>query len=214
MLPDLIRIGAAAPGFYQALPWIVFISFASYLIGSVTFGLIFSKLFKLGNLSEIGSGNIGATNVLRTGNRSAALLTLIFDTFKGFIAVYLVYESFGLTAAQFSGIFVFFGHLFPIFNKFKGGKGVATFLGITGALNFWLFSFCCLIWVISALISKRSSLSSLVSVTSSLFLVFPLRIENNIWILIVLVLGIFFSHRKNIVRLIKGSEPKIGENKN
>ena len=141
MLPDLVRIGAAAPGFYQALPWILFISFASYILGSITFGLIFSKIFKLGNLSKIGSGNIGATNVLRTGHKTAALLTLVFDALKGFVAVYLVYENFGLTAAQFSGISVFFGHLFPIFNKFKGGKGVATFLGIVAALNLLAFLF-------------------------------------------------------------------------
>ncbi len=214
MLPDLIRIGAAAPGFYQALPWILFISFASYLIGSITFGLIFSKIFKLGNLLEIGSGNIGATNVLRTGNKTAALLTLVLDTLKGFITVYIVYEAFGLTAAQFSGIFVFFGHLFPIFNKFKGGKGVATFLGVVGALSFWLFSVCCIIWLVSTLIFRRSSLSSLISVVSSLFLVFPLGLENNIWVIITLVLGVFFSHKDNIIRLIKGSEPKIGEYKN
>ena len=211
MLPDLIRIGAAAPGFYQALPWILLICFISYLIGSITFGLIFSKIFKLGNLSEIGSGNLGATNVLRTGNKTAALLTLVFDTLKGFIAVYLFYETFGLTAAQFSGIAVFFGHLLPIFNRFKGGKGVATFLGIIGALNFWLFSLCCLIWLISALIFRRSSLSSLISATSSLLLAFPLGIENNSWVLITLVLGIYFSHKQNIIRLIKGSEPKIGK---
>ena len=213
MLPDLIRIGAAAPGFHQALPWILFISFASYLLGSITFGLIFSKIFKLGNLSEIGSGNIGATNVLRTGNKTAAMLTLIFDALKGFIAVYLIYDHLGLTAAQFSGIFVFFGHLFPIFNRFRGGKGVATFLGIIGALNFWLFSVSCIIWLISALIFRRSSLSSLISAISSLFLVFPLGIENNLWVLVTLVLGIFFSHKKNIIRLMKGSEPKIGEYK-
>ena len=211
MLPDLLRIGAAAPGFYQALPWILAISVASYLLGSIPFGIIFSKLFKLGNLSEIGSGNIGATNVLRTGNKFAAILTLFLDGFKGFLAVYIFYSFLGLTAAQFSSIFVFLGHLLPIFNKFKGGKGVATFLGIIMALNFWLFFYAGLIWLILAFLFKRSSLSSLFSSSSTLILAFPLGLENNFWVLILLVIGIFVSHRANIVRLFNGLEPKIGE---
>ena len=211
MLPDLLRIGAAAPGFYQALPWILSISVASYLLGSIPFGIIFSKLFKLGNLSEIGSGNIGATNVLRTGNKFAAFLTLFLDGFKGFLAVYIFYSFLGLTAAQFSSIFVFLGHLLPIFNKFKGGKGVATFLGIIMALNFWLFFYAGLIWLILAFLFKRSSLSSLFSSSLTLILAFPLGLENNFWVLILLVIGIFVSHRTNIVRLFNGLEPKIGE---
>ena len=211
MLPDLLRIGAAAPGFYQALPWILSISVASYLLGSIPFGIIFSKLFKLGNLSEIGSGNIGATNVLRTGNKFAAFLTLFLDGFKGFLAVYMFYSFLGLTAAQFSSIFVFLGHLLPIFNKFKGGKGVATFLGIIMALNFWLFFYAGLTWLILAFLFKRSSLSSLFSSSLTLIITFPLGLENNFWVLILLVIGIFVSHRANIVRLFNGLEPKIGE---
>tara|TARA_B100001564_G_C20623617_1_gene663593 strand:+ start:666 stop:1301 length:636 start_codon:yes stop_codon:yes gene_type:complete len=211
MLPDLLRIGAAAPGFYQALPWILSISVASYLLGSIPFGIIFSKLFKLGNLSEIGSGNIGATNVLRTGNKFAAFLTLFLDGFKGFLAVYIFYSFLGLTAAQFSSIFVFLGHLLPIFNKFKGGKGVATFLGIIMALNFWLFFYAGLTWLILAFLFKRSSLSSLFSSSLTLIITFPLGLENNFWVLILLVIGIFVSHRANIVRLFNGLEPKIGE---
>ena len=211
MLPDLLRIGAAAPGFYQALPWILAISVASYLLGSIPFGIIFSKLFKLGNLSEIGSGNIGATNVLRTGNKFAAILTLFLDGFKGFLAVYIFYSFLGLTAAQFSSIFVFLGHLLPVFNKFKGGKGVATFLGIIMALNFWLLFYSGIIWLIVAFLFKRSSLSSLISSSFTLILAFPLGLENNLWVLILLVTGIFVSHRANIVRLFNGLEPKIGE---
>ncbi len=211
MLPDLLRIGAAAPGFYQALPWILAISVASYLLGSIPFGIIFSKLFKLGNLSEIGSGNIGATNVLRTGNKFAAILTLFLDGFKGFLAVYIFYSFLGLTAAQFSSIFVFLGHLLPVFNKFKGGKGVATFLGIIMALNFWLLFYSGIIWLIVAFLFKRSSLSSLIASSFTLILAFPLGLENNLWVLILLVTGIFVSHRANIVRLFNGLEPKIGE---
>ena len=211
MLPDLLRIGAAAPGFYHALPWILVISVASYLLGSIPFGIIFSKLFKLGNLSEIGSGNIGATNVLRTGNKFAAILTLFLDGFKGFLAVYIFYSFLGLTAAQFSSIFVFLGHLLPVFNKFKGGKGVATFLGIIMALNFWLLFYSGIIWLIVAFLFKRSSLSSLISSSFTLILAFPLGLENNLWVLILLVTGIFVSHRANIVRLFNGLEPKIGE---
>ncbi len=211
MLPDLIRIGAAAPGFYQALPWLAIISMVSYFLGSIPFGIIFSKLFNLGNLTEIGSGNIGATNVLRTGNKLAALLTLVLDGLKGFVSVYLVYEFFGLTAAQFSGVFVFIGHLLPIFNRFKGGKGVATFFGIIAALNLWLFLCCACTWLVIAFLFKRSSLSSLVASFTSLCFTYPLGIQHNIWLLIPLVIGIFVSHRTNIVRLVKGSEPKIGK---
>ena len=211
MLPDLLRIGAAAPGFQQAMPWLLVISLASYLLGSIPFGVIFSKLFKLGNLSEIGSGNIGATNVLRTGNKFAALLTLLLDAFKGFLAIYIIYHFFGLTAAQFSSIFVFLGHLLPIFNRFKGGKGVATFFGIIAALNFWLFFYSGLTWLLVAIIFKRSSLSSLISSFSTLILSFSLGLQNNFWVLSLLVFGIFVSHRQNIVRLFGGSEPKIGQ---
>ena len=211
MLPDLLRIGAAAPGFQQAMPWLFVISLASYLLGSIPFGVIFSKLFKLGDLSEIGSGNIGATNVLRTGNKFAALLTLLLDAFKGFLAIYIIYNFFGLTAAQFSSIFVFLGHLLPIFNRFQGGKGVATFFGIIAALNFWLFFYSGLTWLLVAIIFKRSSLSSLISSFSTLILSFSLGLQNNFWVLSLLVFGIFVSHRQNIVRLFVGSEPKIGQ---
>ncbi len=210
MLPDLLTFGAAAPGFYIAMPWLFMISLASYLLGSVPFGVILSKLFKLGNLSEIGSGNIGATNVLRTGNKSAAFLTLLLDGSKGFLAVYIIFSAYGLTAAQFSSIFVFVGHLLPVFNKFRGGKGVATFFGIIAAINFWVFLYSGLIWLIVAFLFKRSSLSSLISSFSTLILAFPFNLENNLWVLTLLVFGIFFSHWTNIIRLIRGSEPKIG----
>ena len=174
-------------------------------------GLLITKIFSGQDIRKFGSGNIGATNVLRTGNKFAAFLTLFLDGFKGFLAVYIFYSFLGLTAAQFSSIFVFLGHLLPIFNKFKGGKGVATFLGIIMALNFWLFFYAGLIWLILAFLFKRSSLSSLFSTSFTLILAFPLSLENNFWVLILLVIGIFVSHRANIVRLFNGLEPKIGE---
>ena len=187
------------------------IGIISYLMGSIPFGLILTKVFLKKDIREIGSGNIGATNVLRTGNKLAALLTLMLDGLKGFVSVYIVYELFGLTAAQFSGIFVFIGHLLPIFNRFKGGKGVATFFGIIGALNLWLFLCCAFIWLVIAFLFKRSSLSSLIASLTSLCFTYPLGIQHNIWLLIPLVIGIFVSHRTNIIRLVIGSEPKIGK---
>ena len=187
------------------------IGIISYLMGSIPFGFILTKIFLKKDIREIGSGNIGATNVLRTGNKFAAILTLFLDGFKGFLAVYIFYSFLGLTAAQFSSIFVFLGHLLPVFNKFKGGKGVATFLGIIMALNFWLLFYSGIIWLIVAFLFKRSSLSSLIASSFTLILAFPLGLENNLWVLILLVTGIFVSHRTNIVRLFNGLEPKIGE---
>ena len=148
----------------------------SYLIGSISFGIIITKLIGVDNLRSLGSGNIGATNVLRTGNKVAAALTLILDWGKGYAVISLVTTFFGNGYLIFAGLAVFFGHIFPIYYRFKGGKGVATFLGIILAINFIVGALVCVSWVIIAIISKKSSLAALGS--SLLCPVFFLGTEN------------------------------------
>ena len=126
MIPDILRIWGAAPTSNVGLIWVFNIFLFSYLIGSIPFGILISRLFKLGNIRDIGSGNIGATNVLRTGHKKAAFFTLIMDITKGIAVVYLAEEFLGITASHFAALGVFFGHLFSVFLFFKGGKGVAT----------------------------------------------------------------------------------------
>jgi glycerol-3-phosphate acyltransferase PlsY len=138
------------------------VAVAAYLLGSVPFGIVMTRLFGLGDLRQIGSGNIGATNVLRTGNRTAAALTLILDAGKGGIAVLVARTLVGEDAAQLAGLAAFFGHCFPVFLGFRGGKGVATFIGTLLAL-FWPVGIAaCLTWLLVAAVSRISSLSALV----------------------------------------------------
>ena len=129
----------------------------AYLIGSIPFGIIISKIMGLGNLRNIGSGNIGATNVLRTGNKLAAILTLIFDLLKGAIAVIITYYVFNDTTAQIAALASFLGHCFPIWLKFKGGKGVATFIVISLALYWPAGILVCFTLALTAFLSRISS---------------------------------------------------------
>jgi len=132
-----------------------------YLIGSIPFGILSARLFGLGNLREIGSGNIGATNVLRTGNKKAAAATLVLDMLKGAIAVLIANAIWGETASLFAGLGAFLGHLFPVWLGFKGGKGVATFLGVILAISFPAGLIACATWLITAYMGRISSLSAL-----------------------------------------------------
>jgi len=150
----------------------------AYLIGSIPFGIIISKIMGLGNLRNIGSGNIGATNVLRTGNKLAAILTLIFDLLKGAISVIITYYIFNDTTAQIAALSSFLGHCFPIWLKFKGGKGVATFIGISLALYWPAGILICLTWVLTAFLSRISSLSALISSLSSILWVWILGVPS------------------------------------
>ncbi|MAN00850.1 MAG: glycerol-3-phosphate acyltransferase, partial [Rhodobacteraceae bacterium] len=145
------------PVFSEDLATLVFFIVFAYLLGSIPFGIIWAKVFKLGSLKDIGSGNIGATNVLRTGNKLAAFLTLFCDGGKGFVTVLLaklLTEEFTVQAVC---LFVFIGHCFPIWLKFKGGKGVATYIGIVISINFIFGLVTCLIWLLSAAILRISS---------------------------------------------------------
>ena len=158
-----------------------------YLFGSIPFGIVITRVFGLGDLRKIGSGNIGTTNVLRTGSKPAAAATLVLDGGKGAIAVLVARWLAAEDAAQLAGLMAFLGHCFPIWLKFKGGKGVATFLGLMLALAWPVGIACCLTWLVTALIGRISSLSALVAAASSTF-----------WILILgysatFILGIVFS---------------------
>jgi glycerol-3-phosphate acyltransferase PlsY len=172
-----------------------------YLAGSIPFGILISKILGLGDLRKVGSGNIGATNVLRTGNKLAAFLTLLFDFSKGICAVLIVRQYFGEDAVQVSAFSALAGHCFPIWLKFRGGKGVATFLGVTLALFFITGIICCFVWLLVAMIKKMSSLASLTSSASA-----PIAA-----ILGLMVGIVFFRHKQNIDRILKGVEPNIGK---
>jgi glycerol-3-phosphate acyltransferase PlsY len=181
----------------------------AYLIGSIPFGIIISKIMGLGNLRNIGSGNIGATNVLRTGNKLAAILTLIFDLLKGAISVIITYYIFNDTTAQIAALSSFLGHCFPIWLKFKGGKGVATFIGISLALYWPAGILICLTWVLTAFLSRVSSLSALISSLSSILWVWILGVPSAVFVMTVLTILIWYRHIENIKRIIKNTEPKI-----
>jgi len=182
-----------------------------YLLGSIPFGMVLAKLMNLGNLREIGSGNIGATNVLRTGNKLAALGTLVLDGGKGAVAVLIARALAGEDTAQLAGLMAFLGHCYPVWLGFKGGKGVATFLGLMLALAFPVGVLCCLAWLVTAGILRISSLSAIVAAASSTFWVAFFGPGAIILLSAVLTLLVFWRHRENIARLRAGTEPKIGQ---
>lgn len=199
------------PDFITSTPALLGVFLAAYLLGSVPFGMVIARVMGLGNLREIGSGNIGATNVLRTGSKKAALATLILDAGKGAVAVLLARHFFGEDAAQIAAFGAFLGHLFPIYLKFKGGKGVAVFLGIILALNFWAGLTACAIWLLTAVIFRMSSLSALVSSAATPVVLYFLGMPTAIILGITLALLVWVRHHENIARILKGAEPKIGK---
>lgn len=182
-----------------------------YLLGSVPFGMVLARVMNLGNLREIGSGNIGATNVLRTGNKKAAALTLILDAGKGAAALLLARVFAGEDAAQLAGLAAMFGHCYPVWLKFAGGKGVATFLGILLALAFPVGAACCAAWLVGALVTRTSSMGALVAAAASTFFMVFLGAPTALVMGIILTLLIFWRHRANISRIRAGTEPKIGK---
>ena len=191
--------------------WIVLIlaAVSGYFLGSIPFGIVFARLFGLGDLRQIGSGNIGATNVLRTGSKPAAFLTLVFDAGKGAIALLIARFLIGEDAAQVAGLFAFLGHLFPVWLKFEGGKGVATLLGTLLALSFPLGAAACLGWLAAALIFRISSLSALIS--GAVAIGFTLIYLPSAIIVTAIMVGLMWKrHKENIIRILNGTEPKIG----
>ena len=181
-----------------------------YLLGSIPFGMVVASMMNLGNLRDIGSGNIGATNVLRTGNKKAAALTLIFDAAKGAVVLLLARNFAGEDAAQLAAVMAMLGHCFPIWLKFNGGKGVATFLGIMLAYSFPVGAACCAAWLIGAFLWRLSSMGALVSAATSTFLLVGMGEGTALFMGIFLTLMVFFRHRENIKRIRAGTEPKIG----
>ena len=179
----------------------------SYLMGSIPFGFLLTKIFLRKDIREIGSGNTGATNVLRTGNKLLGYGTLILDIFKAVIPVLIIkyqYPEF----LFLSSLSVFLGHVFPIWLKFKGGKGVATYLGILFCINYILGFVFIISWFLIFLISKYSSLSSLIaSLTIPIYHFFIID-NKNYYFFIILFILIFYTHRKNIKRLINNTESK------
>lgn len=182
-----------------------------YLLGSVPFGLVITKAAGLGDIRAIGSGNIGATNVLRTGRKDLALATLLLDGGKGAIAV-LIAHGLGLRP-EVAGAAAFLGHCFPVWLKFSGGKGVATFIGTLLALQFPAGLFACAIWLIVAYTLRYSSLAALAAAAASPLVLFSMGKAAFAIAAIFMTLLIFIRHHANIKRLIAGDEPKIGGGK-
>lgn len=180
-----------------------------YLLGSIPFGLILTRMAGLGDVRSIGSGNIGATNVLRTGNKKLAAATLILDMLKGTLAV-LIAGIAGPEAAIVAGLGAFLGHIFPVWLKFKGGKGVATYIGILIGL-FWqgalIFG---AIWVVIAYITRYSSLAALVAAIITPIALYFIGLHQIAFLFLILTIIVFIKHRANIERLASGTEGKIG----
>lgn len=185
----------------------------SYLLGSVPFGVLVTRAMGLGDLRSIGSGNIGATNVLRTGNKGAAAATLLLDGAKGAVAVLLARALVGEDAAQVAALCSFLGHLFPVWLGFRGGKGVATFLGTMIALDWRIGLACCATWLVAALVGRISSLAALVATASASLWLFIFGQGQLLVLVILLTILVYIRHWANIQRLKAGTEPKIGAKK-
>jgi glycerol-3-phosphate acyltransferase PlsY len=191
---------------------ILLLSLLAYLLGSIPFGLLLTRAAGLGDIRAIGSGNIGATNVLRTGNKGLAAATLFLDGFKGYLAV-LIARHFGYPAPLCAGFAVFLGHLFPVWLGFKGGKGVATGLGVLLAEAFPVGAIACATWLIVAFLLRFSSAAALAA-----FAIAPLaalafgRFHLAILAVFIAVL-VYWKHSANIARLRAGTEPRIGKGK-
>ncbi|MEQ8400321.1 MAG: glycerol-3-phosphate 1-O-acyltransferase PlsY [Roseitalea porphyridii] len=192
-----------------ALPYLIAALVFGYLLGSIPFGLLITRLAGLGDVRKIGSGNIGATNVLRTGRKGLAALTLLADALKGVVAV-LVAGLYGPDQAVAAGLGAFLGHLFPVWLGFKGGKGVATYLGVLVALAWQGALAFALAWLSVAIVTRYSSLAALVAavvVPVALYLLNHVQAAELFTLMSVIV---FFKHRANIARLFKGTETRIG----
>ncbi|WP_136657056.1 glycerol-3-phosphate 1-O-acyltransferase PlsY [Nitratireductor sp. XY-223] len=202
-MPDPINWQLSLPYFAAALVF-------GYLLGSIPFGLILTRMAGLGDVRKIGSGNIGATNVLRTGNKALAAATLILDALKGTAAV-LVASIWGPDTAVIAGFGAFMGHLFPVWLKFRGGKGIATYVGVLlGLVPIGVVIFA-VIWLATAAITRYSSLAALISaivVPVALFLLGHIQVAELFTVMSAMT---FIKHRANIARLLSGEESRIGE---
>jgi glycerol-3-phosphate acyltransferase PlsY len=199
------------PALDTPFPLLAIVAVLSYLLGSIPFGVVMARLFGLGDLRKIGSGNIGATNVLRTGNKLAAALTLILDAGKGGLAVLAARAALGEDAAQIAGLFAFLGHLFPVFLRFRGGKGVATFIGTVLALNPLLGLATCATWLAVAALTRISAAGALGAAALTPLWAWLMGYPQAVGLLIVLALLIFIRHGENIRRIADGTESRFGQ---
>ena len=196
-------------GFERALPWLISALVVGYLSGSIPFGVLVAQLFGLGDLRQIGSGNIGATNVLRTGNKLAAATTVLLDALKGAVPVAVILSMYGDLPAQAAALGAFLGHCFPVWLRFRGGKGVATWFGIMLAIHPLTWMMLCLTWLAAAFLTRISSVGALAaSASAPLWLILFGRWEA---VLLAIVLGvlIWLRHYANIWRILRGEEPRI-----
>ncbi|MEQ8651852.1 MAG: glycerol-3-phosphate 1-O-acyltransferase PlsY [Kiloniellales bacterium] len=225
-MPDPISWSYVWPYFAAAFA-------GGYLLGSLPFGLLLTRAAGLGDIRKLGSGNIGATNVLRTGNKALALATLLLDSGKGAVAVLVSWWVGGPEVALIAGFAAVLGHLFPVWLRFKGGKGVATTLGTIIALTFWVGLLCCLTWLVTALLFRFSSLAALVCVAMAPVFAWilpwgltfgeifepgfgELLFRGDLQLVQItgaLAVLVWIRHSANIARLLKGTEPKIGQKK-
>ncbi|UXT22071.1 glycerol-3-phosphate 1-O-acyltransferase PlsY [Agrobacterium tumefaciens] len=197
---------------WQTAPALLALSaLIGYLCGSIPFGLILTRMAGLGDVRKIGSGNIGATNVLRTGNKKLAAATLLLDALKGTAAVLVANALWGYEASLVAGFFAFLGHLFPVWLGFKGGKGVATYIGVLlGAAPLMMLAFA-LIWLATAFITRYSSLSALLAMLVIPVALWVLGPEKTALLVTLLSAISWWKHHENIARLLAGTESRIGQ---
>lgn len=198
------------PDIISSFQILALVAIGAYLLGSVPFGMVIARAMGLGNLREIGSGNIGATNVLRTGNKGAAAATLIFDAGKGAVAVLVARALVGEDAAQIAGLAAFLGHLFPVWLGFRGGKGVATFLGILLALYWPIGLIACATWLLFVFLFSISSVGALAAAWLAPGWMYLMGQKEMLLLGAVLCTLIYIRHAANIKRILAGTEPKIG----
>ena len=186
---------------------LIIVAVYSYILGSIPFGLVLTKIFLKKDIREIGSGNIGTTNVLRTGNKSLAVTTLVLDLLKGYFSIVITFVYFE-NLISYSALICFIGHIFPVWLKFKGGKGVATYLGVILALSYKFFLIFGITWLVFSFLFRYASLSSIIS--SLIVFVYSYFFINNFsLILFIFFVIIIYTHRENIVRLKNSEESKI-----
>ena len=189
------------------------VGLASYLLGSIPFGVVITRLMGLGDVRQIGSGNIGATNVMRTGNKLAGGLTFALDAAKGAVAALVAGAMFGADAAQAAALAAFLGHLYPVYLGFKGGKGVATYLGLLFALAWPVALVTCATWLLTFKISRYSSLAGLTAVGMSSIYAGFMGYLPLVAVLVVMKVLVFLKHRDNIKRLWNRTEPRFKKKK-
>ncbi|MCB9958073.1 MAG: glycerol-3-phosphate 1-O-acyltransferase PlsY [Rhodospirillaceae bacterium] len=224
-IADALRflLGIRVLGWQEAWPYLAIAVCGGYLLGSIPFGLVLTRLAGLGDVRKIGSGNIGMTNVLRTGRKDLAAFTLLLDAGKGALAVFCGYWWINQDYAVLAGLGAFLGHLFPIWLLFRGGKGVATGAGILFALSWPVGVLAGLTWLLVAVVTRYASLSALVACALAPVYAYAIsQVEvagtyfadaQRTQFFIVLAVLVWFAHRGNIVRLVSGTERKLGEKK-